>query len=121
MKKLSRTIVALALVVATAVPAVSQLDPSVRVYEIFQADIKVGEIYVPKGQKKNLYVEHWVLFPAYQNPSEANAMRTRIVQGEGTARKAADFFARSVPTGSRYVEVTAHESDKLPCNGSTGG
>lgn len=119
MKKLYSAIVALALIAVTALPAVSQLDPGFRVYEILQADIKVGEIYVPKGQKKNLYVEHWVLFPAYRNPSEANAVRSRIVQSEATAKRVGDFFGRTFPAGSRYVEVTAHESDKLPCNGST--
>ena len=116
MRKLLCLTIAMMLFVTAAPPAAAQLDPGIRVYEIFEAGVKVGEIYVPPHQDRDLYVEHWVLFPGYVYPSESNGTAARIAQSGIVARSVPEFFARPFPTGSRYVEVTAHESESLPCH-----
>jgi hypothetical protein len=103
---------ATALVVA-ARPAAAQIDPML--VEIHQHGVKVGEIFVPPHATANDYVEHWVLFPGYVYPSVTAEIVTTLVCADRKFASAEDFF-RHVPfaQGSRYVLVSAHDTDQLP-------
>lgn len=116
MNKLLRTLVVLLFATAIAHPIAAQLAPSTHVYDVLQNGTKVAEIYVPRAQKRSLYVEHWVLFPGYTYPSPINRLGFEIVQSESRARNTAEFFQRSFPAGAKYIQVTGHQSELRPCD-----
>ena len=94
----------------------AQLDVGNRAFDIYQREVKVGEIYRGEdasGSEK--YVEHWVLFDNYVYPSERNGIATELRPGGTEYRDTSDFLAR-VPweKGYRYVRVDCNDTATLP-------
>jgi hypothetical protein len=95
-------------------PAQAQLDPGLRVYDIYEDDQRVGQVY-REGTDPSTYVEHWVMFPNYVYPSPVNGVRLLIVPGNDEYRSAGDFLAR-VPfeRGARYARAAIVDSERIP-------
>jgi hypothetical protein len=121
MKTLRTTLlVAAALAGAHVGPARAQVVPwdlSYGLYELDPAtgtDRLVGEVY-REDTGATGYTEHWVLYPEYVYPSEANGLAVTIRPGLSVYRNTEDFLAR-VPWahGSRYVKTTCADGTTLP-------
>jgi hypothetical protein len=99
-------------------PARAQLVPwKYFVYEYDPANganTIVGEVF-REDRDPGSYTEHWVLYPEYVYPNDANRVVVTLQPAESTYRDAADFFAR-VPWshGSRYVKSTCQDGTTLP-------
>jgi hypothetical protein len=86
-------------------------------FDIYQREMKVGEIYVHWRQPEAArYDEHWVLFPEYVYPGPKNLEPVRIVpRAKSPYASAEDFFRRvEFVRGSKYIRVIADEYDQLP-------
>lgn len=95
----------------------AQLDAGNNVLLIYQSGQVAGMIYVPLGVgTRELYLEHWVLFPNYVYPSGERPTRTDIVPDPRVSYENEAAFFRAVPWGPgfRYVKVTAHDTTQLP-------
>src|SRR2546422_759985 len=103
MKKKKPLLTAAALVLALAaafVPhATAQIDPMKAPYYIYESGKMVGVIYVPDRASKELYIEHWVLFPNYVYPSGTNGQSITIVANTEFRIDDEKAFFRSVPWG----------------------
>jgi hypothetical protein len=79
--------------------------------------VLVGQIY-RADTSTTTYLEHWVLYPGYVYPSEANGMKVVIRPGLAAYRDTVDFLSR-VPwaPGSRYVRVDCADGTTLPGRG----
>ncbi len=108
-----------AALLASSRPARAQIDPYRASYGVYEsrdraAPVLLGEIY-RESTDRTTYVEHWVLYPGYVNPSPANGLTLTIRPNHRAYRDTRDFFAR-VPwsSGSRYVRVDSLDTDERP-------
>jgi hypothetical protein len=112
---------AIVALVGAAGPARAQIDP-MSVMDITQQGVVVGQIYVPAYASPTDYVEHWVLFPGYAYPSSTSRFVTEITASDHRY-DSTEQFLREVPfpAGTRYVRVSAHDTDSLPSPGEAVG
>lgn len=96
--------------------ALAQIDPFKAPYLIYQSGQIAGVIYVPDRASRELYIEHWVLFPNYVYPSARSGASISIVPNPAVHLANEQQFFRWTPFGPgyRYVEVTAHDTTALP-------
>ncbi|MFH0176609.1 hypothetical protein ACIA6D_30490 [Streptomyces cacaoi] len=114
---LSAAAAASAVILATGGTAHAQLDPDGKAFDIFQNNVKVGEIFVPeRSQGDTDYLENWVLFPKYQYPGPQHPGLATVIKAGTTEYKSQSDFFENVPfkPGSKYVAVDSHESSGLP-------
>ncbi|MDB4929314.1 MAG: hypothetical protein JWM10_1798 [Myxococcaceae bacterium] len=97
----------------------AQIDPGLRSFGVYEsrpglAPTLLGELF-REGADPAHYVEHWVLYPGYENPSATNGVVVTLRPGQRAYRDAADFLAR-VPfgRGSRYVHTDCLDSAERP-------
>lgn len=100
--------------VTHATRANAQIDPMRQSYGVYERGELVGEIFREDVDPSH-YTEHWILYPAYVNPSGDNGLTLTIRPSERRYENLSDFFRR-VPweRGSRHVESVCDDGTSLP-------
>ena len=112
--------IAAALTLSTAAGALfatrahAQVDPLRQSYGVYERGELVGEIYREDLDRAH-YTEHWILSPAFVNPSGDNGL-TLTIRPSGRQYENLNDFFRRVPwsRGSRHIESVCDDGTSLP-------